>query len=127
MANGKPGAPKGNKNGTKSKFFSDALRHHAAQNPDAVRRVVDRMFQKAEEGDVAVIREIFDRLEGKAPQSVDLTNSDGTLSRSLGDVERAARLAAILDGARERGARQAASGDGAVDSSTGAADTRVTH
>lgn len=40
------------------------------------------LIEKAEEGNIAAIKEVFDRIEGKAVAQVqaDLTNSDGTLA-----------------------------------------------
>ena len=39
--------------------------------------VVDALVDKAKTGDVAAIREIFDRVEGKAPQALQVTGEGG--------------------------------------------------
>ena len=65
-------APLGNKNSTFDKrLFANAV-HRAAVQQDgkALRKIVDSLFVKGEQGDVAAIKEIADRLDGKAPQAI---------------------------------------------------------
>lgn len=68
MANGKPGAPIGNKNGSKNKPWTRALERASHQNPDAMRRIAEKVLKMAEEGDIAAIKELGDRLDGKPSQ-----------------------------------------------------------
>jgi len=63
------GRPIGSMN--KEKPFNDALRIALRSRPLALRRVADQLLDKAEEGDLGYIRELIDRLDGKAVQVVD--------------------------------------------------------
>lgn len=70
---GKSGNPGG---GWADKPFRDALRMEIAQagpNLKALRRVAVALLDKAAEGDVAAIREIADRLDGKVAQESTVT------------------------------------------------------
>ncbi|MCA1421800.1 MULTISPECIES: hypothetical protein [unclassified Bradyrhizobium] len=55
----------------KEKPFNDALRIALRSRPLALRRVADQLLDKAEQGNLAYIRELVDRLDGKAVQVVD--------------------------------------------------------
>ncbi len=77
MANGKAGAPFGNKNNVTGRLFSDAIRKEAVQNPEKLRKIVKALFDRAGEGDIQAAREIGDRLEGKALATVDITHREG--------------------------------------------------
>jgi len=59
--------------GHKSKPFRDALRVAIADfegDPKALRKVAEALISKAMSGDVAAIREVADRLDGKVPQAI---------------------------------------------------------
>lgn len=73
------GGQPGNKNGSKNKVWADAIRRYAGRNADALDRLAERVFKMAEEGDLQAMKEIGDRLDGKAHQSasVDVTVEDG--------------------------------------------------
>jgi hypothetical protein len=43
--------------------------------PLALRRIADRLLDKAEEGDLAAAREVIDRLDGRPVQSVDYSGA----------------------------------------------------
>lgn len=65
------GRPPGSQN--KDKPFRDALRlaiADAEDNPRKLRKIAEKLFDKAAEGDVAAIKEIADRLDGKVPQAI---------------------------------------------------------
>ena len=51
--------------------FNDALLMTLRSNPLALRRISAKLVEKAEEGDLAAIREIADRLDGKPVQMLD--------------------------------------------------------
>jgi hypothetical protein len=66
------GAPKGNQNAVKGKMWSDALRKEIVQG-EHLSKLVQALILKAIEGDMAALREIGDRLEGKPTQSIEQT------------------------------------------------------
>jgi len=63
------GRPIGSVN--REKPFNDALRIALRRRPLALRRIADQLLDKAEEGNLAYIHELVDRLDGKATQTVD--------------------------------------------------------
>jgi len=89
------GAPVGNKNAAKGTWFRDILRKALEEEDRATRKknieaVALKLIEVALEGDVAAIREIADRIDGKAKQPI--TGEDGqplvlqfTVSRSIFD------------------------------------------
>lgn len=56
-----------------NRLWRETLRRVAAQSPEKLRAIAEALYNKAADGDVAAIKEIGDRLDGKALQSVDLT------------------------------------------------------
>lgn len=64
------GAPLGNTNATKSKAWSDAIRK-AMVKGKGYERLAKKLVDMAEEGDIAAMKEIGDRLEGKPKQTID--------------------------------------------------------
>jgi hypothetical protein len=72
------GAPIGNKNASKSRMFSDRLRMVLTQEPHRLRTIAEQLVSKAEEGEPWAIRELMDRLEGKAIQATSIENADGS-------------------------------------------------
>ena len=71
------GAPLGNKNNTKNKPFLDAMRRAIAQNPQKIRSIVDKVLEKAEEGESWAVKEVADRLDGKAVQATTFEDAEG--------------------------------------------------
>lgn len=65
------GAPKGNTNATKSKLWIAALNRYVHQNPEKLAKAAEALVLKAAEGDIPAIKELGDRLDGKAEQKVD--------------------------------------------------------
>jgi hypothetical protein len=63
------GRPIGSVN--REKPFSDALRIALRGDPLRLRRIAEKLAEKAEEGDLAAIRELADRLDGKPAQVID--------------------------------------------------------
>src|SRR6516165_4318942 len=63
------GRPIGSMN--REKPFNQALLMTLRSNPVALRRIAAKLVEKAEEGELAAIREIADRLDGKPAQVVD--------------------------------------------------------
>jgi hypothetical protein len=64
------GRPIGSVN--RQKPFNDALRMTLRSDPLALRRIAAKLIEKAEEGDLAAIREFADRLDGKPEPAIDL-------------------------------------------------------
>lgn len=66
----KPGAPLNNKNSTKEKRLWGKIIRKLAVQEDAAKlhSVANALFEKAAEGDISAIKELGDRLDGKAQQ-----------------------------------------------------------
>lgn len=66
-------APEGNQNAAKGKIWNDALRKAIVQdNHLRVKQAIEALLDKAAEGEQWAIKELADRLDGKAAQSVEL-------------------------------------------------------
>ena len=63
------GRPIGSVN--REKPFNDALRIALRGDPLRLRRIAEKLAEKAEGGDLAAIRELADRLDGKPTQAID--------------------------------------------------------
>lgn len=73
------GAPEGNRNSAKGRLFYEQLRKVLVQN-DALklRNIAQVLADKAEEGESWAVKEIMDRMDGKAIQSNTIENADGS-------------------------------------------------
>lgn len=72
------GAPKGNNNYKKGAVFNDALRRAIAQDDGKrIRDAAEKLLDLAAEGTPWAVRELADRIDGKAMQAVSLTGADG--------------------------------------------------
>lgn len=73
FAKGQSGNPAGRpKRGT---ALADALRKELT--PQARAKVVKALIKKAQEGDLAAIKLVFERLDGAVPQSLEHTGAEG--------------------------------------------------
>jgi len=72
------GAPLGNDNRAKGKMFYDALRKALVQNPHRLDKITDTLITAAESGEAWAVKEIMDRMDGKAVQVTQMENADGT-------------------------------------------------
>lgn len=80
------GAPRGNKNATKGKFWTDALRRAVLENDGKkLRRLADKLVAVAMKGNVHALRELGDRFEGKPSQAI--VGADGGDFRAKVTVE----------------------------------------
>lgn len=72
------GAPKGNKNGCKAnRLWRDSINRALAQSDaDRLRRIAEKLLDKAEEGDLGAMKELGDRLDGKPAQQVIMTGDE---------------------------------------------------
>lgn len=69
------GAPVGNQNAVKGKRWADSIAYVLAEaeredRPWKLREIARVLLAKAAEGDMAAIKEVGDRLDGKAPQAI---------------------------------------------------------
>jgi hypothetical protein len=65
------GAPEGNKNATKNRPWAEAInRALLAEDGKKLRALADKIIDKALEGDVSALKEIGDRVDGKAAQAI---------------------------------------------------------
>lgn len=72
------GAQVGNQNAAKSRMFYDKLRLVLVQEPHRLRSIAEQLVSQAEAGEPWAIREIIDRIDGKAIQATTIENADGT-------------------------------------------------
>ena len=77
QTNKSKGGQPGNNNATKNKPFYDAIRRALVQNPHKMANIVDKVIEKAEEGEAWAVKEIADRLDGKAHQSTSIEDAEG--------------------------------------------------
>jgi hypothetical protein len=71
-------APIGNTNAIKGKMFYDKLRKVLVQEPHRLESIVNQLITQAETGEAWAVKEVIDRLDGKAVQTTEMQNSDGT-------------------------------------------------
>jgi hypothetical protein len=71
-------APIGNSNAIKGKLFYDKLRKRLTQEPHRLERIVNELITQAEQGEAWAVKEVIDRLDGKAVQTTEMQNSDGS-------------------------------------------------
>lgn len=69
------GAPKGNKNAAKAKVWSAAIERALAKRSaegrvEALDALAEKLLSLCDEGDLGALKELGDRLEGKAAQAV---------------------------------------------------------
>jgi len=69
----------GNKNSSKNnRLWADTIRRAVVQSDaERLRRIAEALLDKAEEGDMAAIKEMGDRLDGKAQQQIIGAGDDG--------------------------------------------------
>jgi hypothetical protein len=76
------GAQPGNNNRNKAKPWADAIRRAIARREETgsgadLNRLAEQLLDKAAEGDMAALKELGDRLDGKAAQSLTVGGEDG--------------------------------------------------
>ena len=70
------GAPIGNQN-AKKKPFTEQMKRFILANPEKMERIIEGVFKEAEEGSLAALSVIMDRVEGKAVQATEISGPDG--------------------------------------------------
>jgi hypothetical protein len=77
--NNKVGAPEGNDNARKGKLFYDQLRRVLVQNDSLkLRQVSEKLIDAAIEGEPWAVKEVIDRMDGKAVAIQEIQGPDGT-------------------------------------------------
>jgi hypothetical protein len=75
----KVGAPEGNDNARKGKLFYDQLRRVLVQNDQfKLRKISDQLVDMAIKGEAWAIKEVIDRMDGKAVAVQEIQGPDGT-------------------------------------------------
>jgi hypothetical protein len=75
-SNNRGGQP-GNNNAKKNKMFYDRIQKHLIQNPAKLEKIVETLVQEAQNGTPWAVKEIMDRVDGKAVQSTEIGGIDG--------------------------------------------------
>lgn len=81
-------APKGNRNASKGREWREAIRYALAKvgadeegdehaHIRGLRKVAQKFVAAAEEGEAWAMKELGDRVDGKAPQGIELSGPDG--------------------------------------------------
>jgi len=85
MADGKVGAPKGNRNSAKTRIFTntllDLIKNEELTLPENKRRLrmcAGKLLSKAAAGEAWAVKELANRIEGKAIQGVELSGPGGS-------------------------------------------------
>jgi hypothetical protein len=76
----KVGAPLGNTNSNKNnRIWANTIRKLAVQEDyKRIHAIAEKLFEKAQEGDLGAMKEVGDRLDGKAIATQELTGPDGS-------------------------------------------------
>ena len=76
----KVGAPVGNTNSSKNnRIWANTIRKLAVQEDyKRIHAIAEKLFEKAQEGDLGAMKEVGDRLDGKAIATTELTGVDGS-------------------------------------------------
>jgi hypothetical protein len=80
---GTSGNPSGK---AKTQWLTDALRLELAQNPGRARKIADKIIGMAEEGDLQAANIVFDRLEGRPMQQLQIETT--TRSADPAEIDR---------------------------------------
>lgn len=75
-------APIGNKNAGKNRIWSTAIsqaieKRSKSEGKEMLNKLADALIDKALDGDMTALKELGDRLEGKAMQGIELTGANG--------------------------------------------------
>ena len=71
------GGQPGNNNAGKNKMFADQLKRHLVQNPQKLEKIIVKLVDEAIGGNIAAVKEVMDRVDGKAVQATEITGADG--------------------------------------------------
>jgi hypothetical protein len=77
-SNNSRGGQVGNQNAKKGKLFYNELRKALVQQDQLkLRLIADKLVEKATEGESWAVKEIIDRVDGKAVQATEISGADG--------------------------------------------------
>ena len=76
-SNNSRGGQLGNKNATKNKLFLDQIKRHLTQNPKKLEKIVEGLVEAAMDQESWAVKEIMDRVDGKAVQSNTFEDAEG--------------------------------------------------
>jgi len=68
---------KGNQNAKKGKIFYDELHKFFTQNPHKKREIVENLVEAAVNNEAWAVKEVIDRMDGKAVQATTFEDADG--------------------------------------------------
>ena len=81
----KGGAPEGNQNAKKGKLFYNQLRKVLVQEDQLkLRQIAEKLVEAAQEGEAWAVKEIMDRVDGKAVQANTFEDADGNSIIKIG-------------------------------------------
>lgn len=77
-SNGSKGGQPNNQNAKKGKLFYNELRKALVQQDQLnLRRIADKLVEKAIDGEPWAVKEIMDRVDGKAIQATEISGAEG--------------------------------------------------
>jgi len=84
-------APLGNQNAAKAKVWQAAINRALEartrrEGKEAIDALAEKLLQKAEEGEISALRELGDRLEGKAAQAIIGGGEDDPPVRTVNEI-----------------------------------------
>lgn len=83
----KGGAPIGNQNGKKGKLFYNQLRVALVQEDSRkLRNIAEKLVKAAEDGEPWAIKEVIDRVDGRAVQATEISGLDGGILETLNTI-----------------------------------------
>lgn len=71
------GAPKGNQNAARGRVWREAIDRAIKRDRKALDNVARALLTAAQAGDMQAIKELGDRLDGKAVQAIEASGPDG--------------------------------------------------
>jgi hypothetical protein len=87
IASNNRGGQPGNQNGKKGKLFYNQLRVALVQEDSRkLRTIAQKLVDAAEQGEPWAIKEVIDRVDGKAVQSTEISGLDGGILETLNTI-----------------------------------------
>jgi hypothetical protein len=87
IASNNRGGQPGNQNGKKGKLFYNQLRVALIQEDSRkLRMIAQKLVDAAEQGEPWAIKEVIDRVDGKAVQATEISGLDGGILETLNTI-----------------------------------------